>query len=137
MLKIYEMDIMRSSVEVRVGKGYRRVKFDGGIIAGAHRIPATFCTDDEELQGAIEGMRMFRSGEIRLRVGERVDDPGNGDSGVDGDKVFAEVRNTQAAREILLERFGVELSVEAGTPEVVAKGKELGLIFPEWVSYNK
>lgn len=134
-----------------------RVNFRGGVIKALRGSePATYTTDSEAYQEAIEGSAGYKKGKIKLvrkvLVGSAEDgtlpatteaDEAEAGTTVIVDEVISDesvpttaydgVRNKQQAQAVLTgEPYGVSLSDISTKASILAKAEELGISFPNW-----
>lgn len=124
-----------------------RVDFTGGMITGGGVTPAKFKTSNILMQRAIETSDKFKSGHIKLLVGtpgdfstkvvkaETPDAPSpEEDENPNQESVatYEEVTNSQQAKAILMEKYGVSMAELQNAPAVRAKAEELKINFPNW-----
>lgn len=129
--KIYAIEgMIEQSVIVPMGGGTVRVEFTGGRISSNGILPATYKTGNPLVQSAIENSDKFKNGTIKLLrvIGEEekivvVKEDEN---------VFEDVKNSQEAKAILMEQFGVALSELGNKAAILEKAKELKVVFPNW-----
>ena len=128
-----------------------RVNFRNGnvnVVRGTE--PATYTTDREAYQAAIEASTNFKKGKIKLvskvLIGTVEDDAqqaentaGNEATVVaeDADTTpiasYPQVRNSQAAKAILMaEPYNIALSALGNKAAILARAAEAGVSFPNW-----
>lgn len=147
------------STLIPMGKGNLRIEFVNGSITSRGIDPATFTTDNEAVQAAIESCPKFKSKKIKLVasyvIGEvkepvvSVPDEVNastspavqsenteGAAGENAEEVagvFPVVKNSQQAKDILMEEpYNVSLADLGNKTAILAKAAELGVSFPNW-----
>lgn len=120
-----------------------RIRFSDGRITVRGIEPCTFTTDNAAVQQLIEQTDKFKNKYIRLVRKEEVaidDEPSGGDepSGVDEDAerndtgTYPDVKNSQQAKKVLMEQYGVSMSELGDVASVRAKAEEVGVLFPNW-----
>lgn len=126
-----------------------RIRFSDGRITVRGIEPCTFTTDNEAVQQLIEQTDKFKNKYIRLVRKEEVvidDEPsvddvqsgGDEPSGVDEDAerndagTYPDVKNSQQAKKVLMEQYGVSMSELGDVASVRAKAEEVGVLFPNW-----
>lgn len=132
-----------------------RIRFSDGRITVRGIEPCTFTTDNAAVQQLIEQTDKFKNKYIRLVRKEEVviddepsvddvqsggDEPSAGDepSGVDEDAerndtgTYPDVKNSQQAKKVLMEQYGVSMSELGDVDSVRAKAEEVGVLFPNW-----
>ena len=126
-----------------------RIRFSDGRITVRGIEPCTFTTDNEAVQQLIEQTDKLKNKYIRLVRKEEVvidDEPsvddvqsgGDEPSGVDEDAerndagTYPDVNNSQQAKKVLMEQYGVSMSELGDVASVRAKAEEVGVLFPNW-----
>ena len=101
-------------------------KFENGAVSGLGCIPASFTTNNAEVQRLLENRDDFKNGRIRLAAvyGEPEDKK------VEGSEA-REVTTLQGARAYLLEQ-GATMEELQNKVAVLEKAKELNIVFPNW-----
>ena len=112
-------------VELSISLLGQRVTFSGGTVNSIGMRPATFETDDEDLQKAIEETPRYKKGVIKVIARKEVAKP------VKSANAILEVTTLQEARNYLLEQ-GVEMKDIAKKEGVIATAEKLGIDFPNW-----
>ena len=126
------------SIIVPIGGANVRVEMTGGQQSSANgMIPASFTTTSTALQNAIEKSPRFRKGFITIDeeqdIPERIIIAKTEDKEPSEDaNRYSDVTNTQMAKEVLMERYGVGLAELQNKEAVKAKAKELEVKFPNW-----
>lgn len=145
------------STLIPAGGGNIRIDFTNGCLSTRGIDPATFSTDNLAVQVAIENSPRFRGGKIKLVskyvIGETKDsvleeksktrsessesDFENKetvvDSGGERSVPFAEVKNSQQAKAVLMESpYNVPLAELGSKSAIQEKAAELNVVFPNW-----
>lgn len=147
------------STLIPTGGSNLRIDFTNGSISTRGIDPATFTTDIAAVQAAIENSPKFKSGKIKkiksFVIGEVPEETAkeekensvasdalNGsstdadNSKVDtneGESKYAEVKNSQQARAILMdEPYNIPLADLGNKQAILGKAAELNVVFPNW-----
>ena len=128
-----------------------RIDFCNGRMTTRGVEPCTFTTDNASIQEMIERTKKFKEKYIKLVRKEEIvipdepteesprdekpsDTPDEVQHTDTQDKgaTFAGVKNSQQAKGVLMEVYGVSMSELPNVEAVRAKAEELGLSFPNW-----
>ena len=114
-----------------------------GIVNADGITPARFSTNDTIVQTAIENSKLYKEGQIKLikkisigKIGLRSQSPKIAEEQVVDTHtnpqafVYPEVKNVQAAKDVLMTTFGVSLSELQNKEQTLGKASELGVSFP-------
>lgn len=138
------------SAVIPYGDNQLRVNFRNGnvnVLRGTE--PATYSTDKESYQNAIEASANFKKGKIKLLskvlIGTVPDETEEvaetaEEGTVEAEEASAaatasypEVKNTQSARAILMaEPYEIALSELGNKAAILARAAEVGAVFPNW-----
>lgn len=110
--------------KVRTKKGIIEARFTGGNINRNAPLPATFTTDNVEVQNFIEGLPDYKDGVIKCVYFEETESVG-----AEVEKVES-ITSLQAARAYLSENYGITLDRVQTKKDILNVAKELGVEFP-------
>lgn len=102
------------------------IRFENGAVSGLGTVPASYTTDNKEIQDVIEGTSMYKSGQIKIAEVYGEAEPVNSDNAIES------VANIQDARKYLQEK-GYELKDLASKADVLKVANEVGVTFPNWI----
>lgn len=142
--KIYGISgFVEKSIVLPINKVRIRINFMNGIVNADGITPARFSTNDTIVQTAIENSKLYKEGQIKLikkisigKIGLRSQSPKIAEEQVVDTHtnpqafVYPEVKNVQAAKDVLMTTFGVSLSELQNKEQTLGKASELGVSFP-------
>lgn len=117
--------IITGVVEFSMQTKGKLIRFENGSVSGLGTVPASYTTDNKEIQDTIEGTSMFKSGQIKIAEVYGGPVPAANVTAVES------VANIQDARKYFQER-GYELKDLASKADVLNVAKELNVVFPNW-----
>lgn len=113
-------------LKFHTSKGLATCRFERGAVSGLGCVPASFITDNEEVQKLLEAHADFKSGRIKLATVY-------GEPKIAEEKAVeaAEVTTLQGAREYLMGRGATmeELQTKAKVLECAVR---MNVVFPNW-----
>ena len=110
--------------KVRTKKGIIEARFTGGNINRNAPMPATFVTENVEVQNFIEGLSEYKDGVIKCVYSEETESVS-----AEVEKVES-ITSLQAARAYLSENYGITLDRVQTKKDILNVAKELGVEFP-------
>jgi len=153
MKKVYKCSEVYAALCFTVNGASVNVDFKGGSYGGGQSICSKYITEDKDIQNAIEAGQRFKKGQIWVdsiepntqleedetpgvfKSMENILDKLKKEDECAG-SVSEDVTNTQKAI-ALLATLGVTFPPMPKTIDVVVKAKELGLVLPNWKTYNE
>lgn len=129
MKKKYAMyGYVECAKKVRTKKGIIEARFTGGNINKNAPVPATFTTDNVEVQNFIEGLSDYKDGVIKCVYSEETESVSESVS-AEVEKVES-ITSLQAARAYLSENYGITLDRVQTKKDILNVATELGVEFP-------